>query len=596
MDRQAILGFVLIFIILMVWISLNAPPEPEPSEKDAAAKVDTIPVPPPVEPPKEEAVVEPEEDLSVGEFFEPRQTGTEQVLMLETDLFKAELSSKGGVIRKWTLKNYNSWDGIPVQLVDYDHMGDLSLLFGTKDGKLVNTRELYHEPNYRPWQKVVLTGDDEYKVTLTLPATNGGRIVKVFRFKNGVYGFDVEIRMENMGSVIANFEYQVVWESGLRYAELNSVDESNSAAAFVYAGNELTEIDASTVGEVETKDVSGSVSWVATRTKYFGLAIIPEEGESEGAYLEGSRRAMPNSGAKEDYGIAVKVPFRGDASETHTFSVFLGPLEYDVLTSYGKDLDRILSLGWAWLIRPISVYVMIPLFKVIHYVVPNWGLVLIIFAIIIKIALHPLSKTSMKSMKKMQALQPMMEEIREKYKEDPQKMNQQIMNLYKEYGVNPAGGCLPLLLQFPILIALYSVFRSAIELRQADFIWWIHDLSIPDKLVSLPFQLPIFGLSDISGLALLMGITTFVQQKMTVKDPRQKTMVYVMPAMLFLLFNSFPAGLNLYYFAFNLLSIGQQMLINRQHDQEPLRKVQQKKKSRGGIFGKYTKDLPRFKR
>jgi YidC/Oxa1 family membrane protein insertase len=190
----------------------------------------------------------------------------------------------------------------------------------------------------------------------------------------------------------------------------------------------------------------------------------------------------------------------------------------------------------------------------------------------------------------------MMEEIRAKHKDEPQKMNAQIMNLYKEYGVNPAGGCLPLLLQFPILIALYNVFRGAIELRQSEFVWWIQDLSIPDTIFTLPFKLPLFGIEDVSGLALLMGITTFVQQKMTVKDPRQKTMVYVMPIMLTLLFNSFPSGLNLYYFVFNLLSIGQQMLITRQHGNEPLRKVEKKKKSRGGLFGKYTKDMPRLKR
>jgi YidC/Oxa1 family membrane protein insertase len=228
--------------------------------------------------------------------------------------------------------------------------------------------------------------------------------------------------------------------------------------------------------------------------------------------------------------------------------------------------------------------------------VPNWGLVIIIFSVIIKVVLHPLTRSSMRSMKKMQALQPLMNEIREKYKEDPQKMNQQIMNLYKEYGVNPAGGCLPLLLQFPILIALYTVFRSTIELRQANFVWWITDLSVPDRIATLPFEIPFFGVRDISGLALLMGVTMFIQQKMSVKDPRQKTMVWMMPILMTLLFNGFPAGLNLYYFVFNVLSIGQQIMINRQAGDEPLRKVEQKRKKRGGVFGKITKDLPRLKR
>ena len=287
------------------------------------------------------------------------------------------------------------------------------------------------------------------------------------------------------------------------------------------------------------------------------------------------------------------MPYKGETTEHESFKVFLGPADYHLLSSYDVGLENVIYLGWTWIVRPISVYIMLPAFTLLHTVIPNWGIVLIIFAIIIKIALHPLTKTSMKSMKKMQALQPMTEEIRTKHKDDPQKMNAQIMNLYKEYGVNPAGGCLPMVLQFPILIALYNVFRSAIELRQANFFWWISDLSIPDKIVTLPFTIPLFGVQEVSGLALLMGITTFIQQKMSVKDPRQKTMVWMMPVMMTLLFNSFPSGLNLYYFMFNLLSIGQQMYINKQHDNEPLRKVDQKKGKKGGVFGRLG-DIPRM--
>ena len=195
-------------------------------------------------------------------------------------------------------------------------------------------------------------------------------------------------------------------------------------------------------------------------------------------------------------------------------------------------------------------------------------------------------------MQKMQALQPMMNEIREKYKEDPQKMNQQVMRLYKEYGVNPAGGCLPMILQLPILYALWAVFSSTIELRQASFMFWIHDLSIPDVITTLPFTIPLFGVNQLSGLALLMGVTMLVQQKMSVKDPRQQAMVYMMPILMTLMFNGFPAGLNLYYFVFNLLSIGQQAWINKQHKGEPLRNVEPGK-SGGGFIAKLAANLPK---
>jgi YidC/Oxa1 family membrane protein insertase len=159
----------------------------------------------------------------------------------------------------------------------------------------------------------------------------------------------------------------------------------------------------------------------------------------------------------------------------------------------------------------------------------------------------------------MSGLNPKISAIREKYKGDSVKANQQIMKLYKEEGVNPASGCLPLILQLPILYALFGVFRSTIELRQTPFFGWIHDLAAPDVLFTLPFKIPFFGISQVAGLATLMGITMIVQQKMTVTDPKQKAMVWLMPIMFTLIFFNFPSGLNLYYFTFNILSIGQQI-------------------------------------
>jgi YidC/Oxa1 family membrane protein insertase len=184
-------------------------------------------------------------------------------------------------------------------------------------------------------------------------------------------------------------------------------------------------------------------------------------------------------------------------------------------------------------------------------------------------------------MKKMGQLNPKMTAIKEKYKDDPTKMNKMIMNLYKEEKINPAGGCLPLILQLPILYALFGVFRSTIELRQQPFILWIKDLSAPDVILQLPFKIPIIGISQIAGLAALMGITMFIQQKMTVTDPKQKAMVYFMPIMLTLLFFSFPSGLNLYYFVFNLLSIGQQYYQTKIKKPDP---EEEKKPAKPGFF------------
>jgi YidC/Oxa1 family membrane protein insertase len=481
-----------------------------------------------------------------------------------------------------------------VQLVNQVQGGDFTILITTTDGRVINTRDLYFDI-FSTSDYIRLINNFEFEIIVSLPATNGGMLEKRMKFKNNEYGFETTIRLINLENVIANFEYEVAWEHGIQYAEYNSIDESSFASAYAYAGSELTEIDATKADRKEQKTFSGTIEWIATRNKYFGIAIIPEETRCESAYLEGTRKTLPNNGAMELYNIAMKVPYKLSAEETGKFKIFLGPLDHKILKSYGEGLENIMSLGWAWLIRPISEYIMLPLFGAIHYVIPNWGLVIIVFSILIKIVLHPLSKSQMKSMKKMQKLQPLMNELREKYKDDPQRMNQAIMNLYKDYGVNPAGGCLPLLLQLPIMYALYAVFRGAIELRQAAFIWWITDLSIPDVIYRLPFPIPILGIQDISGIALIMGITMFIQTKMTTKDPRQKTMVWIMPIMMTLLFNGFPSGLNLYYAIFNILAIGQQVLINKQDDDEPLRKVETKKKRHGGIFH-LADNLPRLKK
>lgn len=593
MDRQAVIGFVVIAVVLIVWMTLNAPPPQSPGPKGSdSTKVERAPEAP-IERPREFNQPFVAKD-SLGKFFSRAAAETEKVYVVETDLYIAEITTKGGLIRKWELKGYNSWDGHPVQLVEYDRGGDFSLLFNSSDGKLINTRGLMFEGVWKNWHRVVLRDEDSASVQLILPVANGGRIVKTMTFRNGRYSVDVKLAMERMEEVISGFGYDVVWENGVRYAEQNSVDESSFAMAYAYSGGELAELDA-TGAEPVKASMSGLTDWVAVRNKYFAVAIIPAEKKSQGAYIEGVARSMPDNGVKEEYSVGLRMPLRGPEDTPASFILFVGPLDFEIIKSYEAGLDQIMSLGAAWIIRPISEWVMIPLFQFLRSFIPNYGVVIIIFSIIIKIALHPLTKTSMKSMKKMQALQPLMEEIRAKYKDEPEKMNRQIMQLYKDYGVNPAGGCLPMLLQLPILYALWSVFRSAIELRQAGFVWWITDLSVPDVIVTLPFHIPLFGVKDVSGLALLMGITMFIQQKMTVKDPRQKMMVWMMPILMTLLFNSFPSGLNLYYFVFNLLSIGQQMWINRQHDGDALRKVEGKKKS-SGIISRLTRDLPKLRK
>ena len=599
-SKSPILGFVLIGILLVVWMWYMTPSTTPPKATTpdtahvAGSPADTVkpaPAPPPVAP---STAVD-----SVGEkwgqFFRGDATGTDKVITVKTDLYVATLTTRGGLIREWELTRFKTWDKQPVELIDYNHQGDLSVLFTSQDGRLINTHDLYFTTPLPGGDEITLSGKETTTVEFTLAAGPASALIKRLTFTGGRYDVKTELVWRNMESVVSNYEYQVVWESGLRYAEYNSVDESSFAMANAMMGGEVKEIDATKVNEVPKFDASGNTSWVAARTKYFTVALIPAAGSAQGAYLEGHRQVAPNQGDKESYVIALKMPLKGGASDSAKVDVFLGPLDYDLLRGYKIGLEEEMSLGAAWIIRPIAEYVMLPIFQFLRMIIPNYGVVIIVFAVIIMVVTIPLTRTSMRSMKKMQALQPMMEEIKEKYKEDPQKMNQAVWNLYKEYGVNPASGCLPILLQMPVMFALYAVLRSNVALRQASFIGWIQDLAVPDYFYHLPFTIPFFSITAISGLALAMGVTTFVQQKLTVTDPRQKGMVYIMPIFLTLVFNSLPAGLNLYYFTFNVLSIGQRLWMNRGAKDQPLRKVEPKKKQ-GGVMGRITKDLPKLKR
>ena len=600
MDKNTTFGFVLIGLVLIVWMWLQSPTVPPPKNVAGADSLrhtpavvhDTVKAEPPPVAQRDTLPHTPAETF--GSYFAPRAAGAEKIIVVQTDLYTAEITTRGGLLRTWELHRYKSWDRNPVHLIDVDRGGDLSLLFTSGDGKLINTRNLYFDTRESPGTTYQLSGDGSATIELTLPAGEGKKLTKRMTFTNGSYAVETEFGFSGMGGAVSNFEYQVVWENGLRYAEHNSVDESSFAMAYAYSGGELIEVDATKAGEVAKRDINGETDWVASRNKYFAVALLPEKGISQGAYLEGTRAATPNNGVKETYTLALKMPLK-TGNERAKVTVYLGPLDFNTVKGYGRGLEQMMSLGAAWIIRPISEYIMIPLFQFLHMFIPNYGWVIIVFSIIIKVALHPLTRSSMKSMKRMQALSPLMTEIREKYKDDPTKQNQQIMNLYKEYGINPAAGCLPLLLQMPILFALYAVFRASIELRQSAFMFWIQDLSIPDSVVHLPFTIPFFGITEMSGLALAMGVTMFLQQKMTVTDPRQKAMVWMMPVLMTLMFNSLPSGLNLYYFVFNLLAIGQQMWLNKSGGNEPLRKVEQKKKG-GGILARISRDLPNLKR
>lgn len=591
MDKQTIIGFVLIALVLVIWIYVNPVKEPVKEQNsnkkvmtsDTLTRNDNYRV---IQTNKSDDQGTSDTSLQsgnknflkYGKWFENASTGVESIISVKTDLYSAEFTSFGGGIRKFTLNEFFTWNKKPVQMIDWTQHSDVNLIFGTSDGKLIDTKNFYFATkNIQNGNQLKLIDTSVFVVQYILPIINDSvYIVKSFKLRNGSYKVDCEIELHNLGNVIANYEYQVSISSP-SLTEANSVDEAGYSHAFVNIDSKVEMLDASKSDEAVRQNYLGQLHWIAIRNKYFMNAIIPKSEQiTSGAYIEGMHKSLPDEGQRKNYSASIKVKYDGRPVEKSSFILYLGPIEYNILKDVHDGLEKTMDLGWSWLVRPISEYFMLPLFNFLHTFIPNYGVVIIIFSIIIKIILHPLTKSSMDSMRKMQQLQPIMTELKEKYKDDSQKMNTETMKLYKDYGINPLGGCLPLLLQMPILYALFKIFGSTIQLRQASFVLWIQDLSIPDTILHLPFKFPIFGFTQVSGLALLMGITMFIQQKQSVKDPRQKSMIYMMPVLFTLMFNGFPSGLNLYYFMFNILSIGQQYFLTKKTKDVPLQKVKKK--------------------
>ncbi|MBX3043937.1 MAG: membrane protein insertase YidC [Candidatus Kapabacteria bacterium] len=599
MDKRTLIGYALIFVVVVGWMLWQQSESQEEAKKaqerkslsdttavtnDRIPGTDSVDGEIKLEPLKPADVIAAEDTNKYvnlyGNKFAPFAEGEENIITIENDVMRARISSKGGAVKTWTLKKFKKWDGDPSQLI-WNDAGEVYLTFTTFEGHRIDSRELYFDFKSDFGNKIEISGSDTAVFEMRLDVAPGKSIIRTYKFYGDKYAFDTDVIMEKMDDIIPpNRGYNIVWSDGVKYQEGSSVDESTEGYAVAQLNGSVAELNADQDEPVESKE-TGIIDYIGIKTKYFGAAIIPQPWQNfDGtADLYGWKKAVRDNGVVERYSISLRVPFN-QSTDKKSFSIYIGPLDYDIVKPYG--IQAMVNLGWKYGIRQISEYFMLPILTFIHKFVPNYGISIIIFSIIMKFLLYPLTIQQMKSAQKMQLLAPEMTKLREKYKDDNAKQQQAIMGLYSEYGINPVGGCLPMLLQMPILIALWQLLRASIDLRQAPFIWWIQDLSVPDKLIDFGF--PILGLTHISGLALAMGITMFFQQKLTITDPRQKTLIYMMPVMFTLMFSYFPSGLNLYYFMFNLLSIGQQLYINKYSSNRPtLETLKQSPKKEGWL-------------
>jgi YidC/Oxa1 family membrane protein insertase len=601
-QRNVIIATVLVAIILFAWTFWFSPqPQPTPAgtaddttqqQEQTAAAPDTAAADTgaadatpgrtdeAATADRDEGVDAPSADSITAAALE----GPDRRIVVETDLYTAVLSTKGATIERFTLKEYlqfNQED--PVQLVDTTAGGTLSLTFTTPTNRRVDTRALHFTPSVEA--DTIRVGDQSRSITFEAPLGDGA-LRQTYTFHPNDYDLGLDIEQENPSSFATDDGYALTWHGGMPYSEGGEEDELQYTGLYAWTGGSLESLLLTDQDQGE-KRLNGDISWLAVKNKYFAAALMPDEPtETQGATLAGQKEARSTSAAPvKNLTGDIQMPRPVGPSHTDQFHLYAGPIEYNRLASYGRSLYSMVDYGWdwfEWITKPLATWIYIPMLTYLGGDLPWWlgggllggglpyGVVVILMAVFIKTLVYPLTKSSYRSMAQMRELQPKMQEIKDEYGDDPEKQQEEMMKLYRETGVNPLGGCLPMFLQYPILISLYQFIPKSIQLRQESFLW-AADLSAPDKILQLPFEIPFYG-DYVAGFTLLMGLAMIVTMRMQSAGGQAggqaKMFMYAMPAVIFFIFNRFASALSLYYLFYNIMTAAQQKWINYQLEQE----------------------------
>jgi YidC/Oxa1 family membrane protein insertase len=548
MDRNAILATVLVVLILVGYqwyLSRFEAPAPE-QQPAATSTTPTQPapaaatIPPQIARPTERPSLQPKNYTPTAQ-----RQATPREISVKTPLANITFSTLGARATHWKLNAYQTANGQPVDLVAATATpgggpGALAAWVSEEQGSGVFDADK---------EGIDLTqGKQSDTLTFTYVTLAGLETQKSITFYADRYQADVAIRVRNLSGADTDAQVRLAWGPGLR----NSFDKKATTLQqpTLWLDGKRHQEDVSNVkGE---KVLGGSLSWTALQDTYFTAAILPADTKSWQAFVAKAAEDQPIVGlvtSKQSLPAAGQLELKAQ--------VYAGPRDLDILKGVGQSLDQMIDLGWFdFLARPA-----LWLLKLLYQVTGNYGVAIILITILQKVAFHPLTHKSLKSMQAMQALQPKVQALQERYKNNPQKKQEEMMALYRKHGVNPMGGCLPMVIQIPIFIALYNALSSSVEMWQAHFLW-IRDLTQPDAL----FGITIWEGYPLNFLALLMGASMWLQQKMTptAGDPRQaQMMLWTMPIVFTFMFWSFPSGLVLYWLVNNVLQIGQQWLINR---------------------------------
>lgn len=481
-----------------------------------------------------------------------------RTIFVSTPLYDIAISEAGASVRSLELKQFkqtNQKDSPLKQLIP-EELASGTLFFDLEGQSIPGLKDAVFTANTDTNETSVFEGDKT--IEFVLGTSQGIVVKKIFTFRADSYMIDCDIVFQN-GSAMPLNDSLVIFTPGVYN------DEVKSRSRFAFEGPVGLvngEYEAIKPDKIEDQDTyNGKIDWAGYTERYFMTAVMPKQKEDGSAINARLKLTYANERVTNRF---IQKMDRLDPGKqgSYSFVFFMGPKSHKILGKYDNSLKGAINFGFFNVIaKPLLITM-----NIIHDYLPNYGVAIILLTIIIKLLFWPLGTKSYKSMNEMKKVQPLMQELREKYKNDKQRMNKEVMGLYKTYKVNPAGGCLPMLVQMPIFFALYRMLYQAIELRHAPFVGWISDLSAPDRLFDLGFSIPMMQEPyGIPMLTLLMGASFLLQQKMTpaTGDPMQAKMMMLMPIFMTVLFINFPAGLVLYMFVNNIISMGQQYYIQK---------------------------------
>ena len=584
-DKNSLTGFVLMFLILLIFNFYFLPTNEEISEQKEDIKTENnISEPKSINTDKIELTSD-EKEKKYGVFSNSAESEFNEYV-IENDKIKVVVSNKGGRINSVTIKEgpnkkqYKTYDGNELEIFNSDS-SLFNLNFST--GISINTKDLFFNP----------TQISKDEITMRLEVDSSHFIDFNYKLKED-YLVDFDINLIGMNKVIPNELNFMNLQWQMKTPQTEKSRENQDMYTGIYYQYFADKDDIDYLGYTNSDDIekiSNKLSWIAFQQQFFSSILLAENG-IKNTNLTSIKEE--NSDYVKNLSAEFEIDYNHNDYENIGFQFYFGPNHYKQLQSYNKNFEEIIPLGWG-IFGWVNKYIIINIFDFLSRFFSNYGLIIFLLTVIIKLALSPFTYKAYLSQAKMKVLKPEIDKITEKHKQkDPMKAQQETMNFYRKAGVNPMGGCLPMLFQFPILIAMFRFFPASIELRSESFLW-ADDLSAYDSILDLPFEIPFYG-DHVSLFTLLMTISTLLYTRMnsqmaTGQMAQMKWMMYLMPIMFLGFFNNYAAGLSYYYFLANMFTFSQQFLMRRFIDDEALLKEIEENKKKPRKKSKFQKRL-----